>query len=225
MPYATGPSIQATIRAHWRVILLVGAGSALAGALVEAVGFRAGVFSETMAAWIQAIGSVLAIIAAVWLQDRQRRLDRLQELAEFLSALKGAAGMARWLSECALKIDRGKLTDDERRQYEAPLGGPIVPAAAQALDQFDTGRLPTAQLVEALVSARVHMQILAAYCDGKVKRYEVSFGSITHYLYALEDLLTLALTKLPAPVIPDAESKFRRLTTPEEREVGAMVGG
>lgn len=178
---------------------------------------------QTMAAWVQAIGSIAAILAAVWLQDRQRRLDRLQELAEMLSALRGVACEARWLSECALKVEADDLSDEHKRQYRMPLGGPIVPAVAAALDEFDISRLPTGQLVEALLTARIHMKLLAGYCDKTISPYELSFPAITHYLVVLEDRIAAALKTLPLPVIPSGPTEYPRITTPEERRPGERV--
>lgn len=53
-------------------------------------------YAASTAAWVQAIGSVLAIIAAIWIADRGHQRDRERAL---LDALIGEAAAAR-LAEC-----------------------------------------------------------------------------------------------------------------------------
>jgi len=79
--------------------------------------WKKGLVSPETAAWAQGIGTVAAIVVAVWLQDRDRRVRKRDELERYtglvVAALKHAASTARITANTL-------IADEELTRKDAP---------------------------------------------------------------------------------------------------------
>jgi hypothetical protein len=118
----------------------------LALALVLAGAFGGGTFSQTVAAWAQAIGTVAAIVGAVWLAQGQMRQARAADLAEtraFVQAVRVelSVALAQYRADVGNVIGDPRTTALElalppRRQVFV-----IYPASASRLGKIDDEEL------------------------------------------------------------------------------------
>jgi hypothetical protein len=128
------------------------------------------------AAWVQAIGSVLAILVAVWLGDRERRrgiLDRRRQQGEFTALAVSIARQAEDLiSDVSMGLDAGKIAIDPSNFADV----------CATMDRLPLDRMPTAEFVLAYVNIR---RGLSSYGEGfalaiemlKTPQGQVAFGA------------------------------------------------
>jgi len=109
------------------------------------------------AAWVQAIGSVLAILVAVWLGDRERRRgihDRRRQQAEFTALAVGIARQAEDLiSDVSKGLQAGQIAIDPHNFSDV----------SATMDRLPLDRMPTAEFVLAYVNIR---RGLSSYGEG-----------------------------------------------------------
>ncbi|WP_186251727.1 hypothetical protein [Burkholderia gladioli] len=83
------------------------AGAFAVGALVTALVRWPPSQSSDWAAWVQAVGSIGAIVAAIWIQARQRAFDRANERRRELSELKRKFEAWDGIATAAIEVIRG----------------------------------------------------------------------------------------------------------------------
>lgn len=108
-------------------------------------------------AWVQAVGSVAAILVAVWLGDRERRRgihDRRRQQAEFAALAVSIARQAEDLiSDVSRGLDAGQISIDPRNFSDV----------CATMDMLPLDRMPTAEFVLAYVNIR---RGLSSYGEG-----------------------------------------------------------
>lgn len=121
-------------------------------------------------AWVQAIGSIMAIAVAVWISNKEgerARADRIMERQEFRRAV---AALARRLADLV------KVTAHDMEQHPAyyeheGLNYGEFYLLDQALDRFDPSRLVSADGVVALESLRKCAKSASFYEDVVISVY------------------------------------------------------
>ena len=129
----------------------------LAGAALET-----GLFSATMAAWIQAVFSVAAIFAAAWLNDRDRRMTR--EAAGIRQA-QAAATMARDLVEL-IHSANGLMKSRQCYGPAAEVLGDVIRRRVAMLEALPPAGYPSRELVVGLFGLMNVAMNAATIVDG-----------------------------------------------------------
>ena len=133
-------------RAGWTTHLLIVACVIAAAALVATIGQQAkdGPFGQTTAAWVQAVGSVMAIIGAIWIDQgsARRQAGALQAEQERGEKERDAALTARRQALLECRAALAILSTDLTRA--TPVGVPLKPPLE--LSEFVVRRLKSAQV-------------------------------------------------------------------------------
>jgi hypothetical protein len=138
-------AIVTTVKGHPRVVGgCVAVGVLLGGAFASDPN---GVFGQTVAAWVQAVGSIAAIIAAIWIAqgaNRQSREDQREAMTRRLAQLIGIAAL------CMERIDQYHDAVEGKRPQVGTMDA--LRDMLATLNRYPVDQIPTAKASIALVS-------------------------------------------------------------------------
>lgn len=117
---------------------------------------------EDLPAWVQAVGSIAAILAAIWIaqwEAGRARRDRIETLREFRKAV---AGLARRLADLVAAHADSLIENPSWHAHEG-VGYNHFLLLDAALDRFDPSELVSAEGVLALESLRQEAKAASHY--------------------------------------------------------------
>ncbi|MDQ0038927.1 hypothetical protein J2W30_006715 [Variovorax boronicumulans] len=137
---------------------------------------------QELAAWVQALGSVAAILATGWavnhahnLQDRQRRRDVHDDYTKLLEAIYqlvgGAHMVARKIHEYIEGVEGWEVSAESVRAMHAELS-----AVAAALARVDVTQLDRFELVQSVLIANAVVPRLQAEMESGLRNTFLSGG-------------------------------------------------
>lgn len=149
------------------------------------------------ASWVQAIGSIGAILAAVWLQDRDRRLkERDVRRAQIVALIAIAQRCVSTLTRLDRLARNGGLTPDRVRRYSDELeADEAVISAIDLMSLADATSITYLLILRRNIrSARRRLRYWASLGSSRPIKPERFKSLVDNAAYALEEL-----TKLDQP--------------------------
>lgn len=104
-------------------------------------------------AWVQAVGSIAAIIAAIWIAQWQAGRERRDRIAARKELRKAVAGLARRLADAVAREADSLISTPSYHAHEGSDGTEFILLDA-ALDRFDPSALVSAEGILALEGLR-----------------------------------------------------------------------
>ncbi len=161
-------------------------------------------FGQTTAGWVQAVGSIAAILAAVWLQDRDRRLkERDARKAQIVALIAIAQRCVSTLTRLDRLAKNGGLTPDRVRRYSDELeADEAVISAIDLMSLADAAPITYLLVLRRNIrSARRRLRYWASLRSSRPIKPERFKLLVENADYALEEL-----TKLQEPSHSPASS-------------------
>ena len=175
-------------------IIAAGVMIAVVVAAVLSVGVREFFASEAAAAWVQAVGSIAAIMVAIWIPFRQHEMARAQDQTRDLSEISAMVESIRQEFETSVVIFHERIGEDLERSEAGQGFWHLWPAPDRIFPIYEScagqiGRIPSVDVRRSLVTAhsyavgtvvslRMNNQLIEAVHEAK-KDHDIAVAGLT----------------------------------------------